>query len=89
MKKILIFCSLILFIGCTKIDTNTSKTYYGTKRDDVIYLNKDYFSHERNKIIVFNMEFNQHEYLYFVRGSGKYSTSACVHNPDCKYCKDR
>lgn len=37
---------------------------------------------------VIDFTYKNHEYIYFI-GYSKAATSACVHNPDCKYCKNK
>lgn len=84
MKKILlILCSLILLIGCCKQlpgDTVNVKP----EEIDRIHINTT----QRNiNIDVIDFTYKNHEYIYFIRS--KAATSACVHNPDCNYCKNK
>ena len=86
MKKILlILCSLTLLIGCSKQlpgDTVNVKP----EEIDKIHIK----TIQRNiNIDVIDFTYKNHEYIYFIRGYSKAATSACVHNPDCKYCKNK
>lgn len=88
-KKLLILCSLILFIGCVKIEEGSkgiprsSNNFYKVSRIDTD------FDVRYGEIDIYKFEFDQHEYLFFNQGYGKSRSSACVHNPDCKYCKNK
>ena len=85
MKKILIFCSLTLLIGCgEQLPGDTVNV--NPEEIDRIQIKTT----QRNiNIDVIDFTYKNHEYLYFIRRYSKVATSTCVHNPDCKYCKNK
>ena len=89
-KKLLILCSSILLIGCVKIEEGSkgiprSSNFYKVSRIDTDFDVRLKYG----DIDVYKFEFDQHEYLFFNQGNGERRSSACVHNPDCKYCKNK
>lgn len=83
MKKILlILCSLTLLIGCgEQLPGDTVNV-----KPEEIHIK----TIQRNiNIDVIDFTYKNHEYIYFISGYRKSATSACVHNPDCKYCKNK
>ena len=84
MKRILlILCSLTLLIGCSK---QLPGDIVNVKPEEIDKINIKTIQRNIN-IDVIDFTYKNHEYIYFIRGYSKATTSACVHNPDCKYCK--
>lgn len=86
MKKILLMlCSFILLIGCGEQLPGDTVNVNPEKIDKI-----DIKTIQRNiNIDVIDFTYKNHEYIYFISGYGYAATSACVHNPDCKYCKNK
>lgn len=86
MKKILlILCSLTLLIGCSK-QLPGDTVNVNPEEIDKIHIK----TIQRNiNIDVIEFTYKNHEYIYFIDGYSHTATSACVHNPDCKYCKNK
>lgn len=84
-KKLLIFCSLTLLIGCCE-QLPGDTVNVNPEEIDRIQIKTT----QRNiNIDVIDFTYKNHEYLYFIRRYSKVATSTCVHNPDCKYCKNK
>ena len=95
-KKLLMLCSLILFIGCVKIDEgpkvipeSSNSNFYKVGKIDPDFDEIHNIGKKYSEIDIYKFEFDQHEYLFFNQGYGDRRSSACVHNPECKYCKNK
>lgn len=81
MKKLLYILLILISISCSK------ENNYNIKQPDEITLSEYTRSGSLNTIKIYDLTYKNHEYIYFIRGYATCSTSSCVHNPDCIFCK--
>ena len=75
---------MTLLIGCSK---QLPGDIVNVKPEEIDKINIKTIQRNIN-IDVIDFTYKNHEYIYFIRGY-RATTSACVHNPDCKYCKNK
>ena len=85
MKKILRILSIIfLLVSCSSKPVNFSEGN-GVSHDEKIEIIKNTRGYNFK---IYKLQYNNHEYIVIEKGSGKYTTMAVEHNPDCKTCKN-
>lgn len=85
MRKILGILSIIfLLVSCESKPITISKGN-GVLRDEKIEIIKNDRGYNFK---IYQMQYNNHEYIVIEKGSGKYSTLAVEHDPNCKTCKN-